>query len=155
MKRLEELYLTDWSLQDDDIKRLGMLAHLRVLDLSGCTVSTRGLGLLTGIPSLEHLGLSETVIEQSVEALKTLRQLKMLSIQHKPQSISLSSEEFEAIASGKLKTFSVPRARSGDSIESKVKRSLPWVKVVSWPIEYPGQRGGIGEQVFDLPTLLE
>lgn len=72
---------SDAKISDDDLSKLGGLASIRELDLSGTAVGSTGVVNLKSLAKLEKLWLDRTAIdEQCVPALISLSKLKKLSI---------------------------------------------------------------------------
>jgi len=103
LESLEELYLKNWPLHADDVEAVSRLANLRVLDCSACDLSSKGVKLLTTLPQLEQLGLAERVLnDDTIEMLKKMPCLKVLSIQREPRVVALTSDQLEEFAKEKV-----------------------------------------------------
>lgn len=73
--------LEESQVQDDDLRYLGGLTHLRRLDLEETRITDEGLKHLRGLTSLEYLDLEETKItDEGLRHLEGLKNLRMLDL---------------------------------------------------------------------------
>ncbi len=121
---LVELSLADTGLTDHGLARLVGLKRLETLDLAGLPVTATGLtAALSGIRSLRHLNLSETLVRSAdLRILARLPKLESLSI----RDTLISDRGIAAI--GKLKSLKrlwIDRCRITDKGTAALKTALP------------------------------
>jgi hypothetical protein len=82
-KQIVWLKLSQFPLDDGDMKVLGQLDSLKGLDISHCPVDDQQLAHLKGLNGLRWLNLFDTKItDKGLESLKDLKRLKTLYIFH-------------------------------------------------------------------------
>ncbi len=75
------LYLANANLSSGDIKAIGRMTHLEMLDLSGCKISDQDLVEIAKLTNLRLLNVSRTrVTEDGAPDLAKLRHLKALDL---------------------------------------------------------------------------
>ena len=81
LPRLEQLILDGSNLTNDDLREIGKMKHLTVLDLRNNPISDEGIAHLAKLTSLKHLALPGTKItDRALEHLIELKNLRYLDL---------------------------------------------------------------------------
>jgi Leucine-rich repeat (LRR) protein len=137
---LEELYLRDCPIEPGDIEAICRLKNLRILDLTGRTVSASDLRRILNLPKLKKLGLDPSSIDdETVQVLHKLGQLELLW---------LNDGDYWLMRENSLPSFL-------ETWLPLLQRDFPSIQFNTGTPEYPGMRGQFGPRRVDVPDLIE